>query len=72
MSAKKNKKHNAWEKDYIWNSDACSCENVEYLASTYDDSVITSDENINDADILSTNVSTNVTSTVLKYFHKEK
>ena len=27
------KKHHIFEKDYISNSDACSCENGKYLAS---------------------------------------
>ena len=52
------------KKDYIWNPPTCSCENVEYLASTIEDSVITCDEIIDDADSVSINVPTNVMSTV--------
>ena len=37
------KEYNPCEKDYIWNPDTCSCENVEYLASTFEDSVIMCD-----------------------------
>ena len=29
---------------YIWNSSACNCEKVKYLASIMDDSLITCDE----------------------------
>ena len=47
------KEHNAIEKDYIWNSPSCSCENGEYLVSTIDDSVIACDEIINAADSVS-------------------
>lgn len=36
---------------------ACSCENVEHLGSTVNNSVIMSDEIVNDPDSLSTNVS---------------
>ena len=38
------KKCHVHEKDYIWNSATCSCENGKYLASIIDDSVITCDE----------------------------
>ena len=38
------KKHNIWEKDYIWNPASCSCKNGKYLANIMDDSVITYDE----------------------------
>ena len=38
---KNKKKHYACEKDYIWNPATCSCENVEYLVSTIEGSVIT-------------------------------
>ena len=38
------KKHHICAKDYIWNPATCSCENVKYLASIIDDSVITCDE----------------------------
>ena len=58
------KEQNTFEKDYIWNSTTCSCKKVEYLASTIDDSVITCDEIINAADRVSTNIPTDVTSTV--------
>ena len=33
------KKHHISEKDYIWNTASCTCENVKYLASTIDDAV---------------------------------
>ena len=32
------------EKNCIWNTTLCSCENVEYLTITIDDSVIMCDE----------------------------
>ena len=38
------KKHDVGEKDYIWNPATCSCQNRKYLASTIDDSAITSDQ----------------------------
>ena len=38
------KKHHICEKDYIWHPAICSCENGKYLASIFDDSVITCDE----------------------------
>ena len=38
------KKHHTCEKYYIWNSATCSCKNRKYLANIIDDSVITSDE----------------------------
>ena len=44
---------NAGDKDFIRNTTTCSCENVEYLTSTIDDLVITSDEIINSADSIS-------------------
>ena len=31
------KKHNIYEKDYVWNPSTCSCENGKYLASIMDD-----------------------------------
>ena len=34
------------EKDYIWNSTTCSCQNGKYLGIIFDDSVITCDKNI--------------------------
>ena len=37
-------KNHVCEKDYIWNSATCNCENGKYLASIMDDSVITCDE----------------------------
>ena len=38
------KKYDVGEKDYIWNPATCSCQNGKYLASTIDDSAITSDQ----------------------------
>ena len=38
------KKRNVCEKDYVWNTATCSCENRKYLASIMDDSAITCDE----------------------------
>ena len=38
------KKHNIYEKDYIWNSAKCSCKNGKYLANIMDNSAITFDE----------------------------
>ena len=54
---------NTCEKDYIWNPATCSCENVEYLASATDDSMITCDEIKNQA--------ANVVSTESTNFHKK-
>ena len=34
------KKHHVWEKDYVWNPAACSCENGKYLESIMDDSSV--------------------------------
>ena len=44
MRVQTSKNHNACEKDFIWNPTTCSCENVEYLTSTIDNSVTTCDE----------------------------
>ena len=38
------KEHNAFKKGYIWNSATCSCENVKYVGSLTDDSVIMCDQ----------------------------
>ena len=38
------KKHHICEKVYIWNPATCSCKNGKYLANTMNESVITSDE----------------------------
>ena len=40
----KSEEHNASKKDYIWNPTTYRCENVEYLRSTIDNSLITCDE----------------------------
>ena len=37
------KRHNIFEKDYIWNPATCSCKNGKYLASMMDDSAIMCD-----------------------------
>ena len=37
------KKCHVWDKDYVWNSTTCNCENGKSLASNTDDSVITCD-----------------------------
>ena len=58
------KENNACEKDYVWNPATHICENVDYLASTVDDWVITCDEIINVAYSVSPNMPANVTSTV--------
>ena len=57
------KEHIEYEKDYIMNRTTCSCENVDYLASTIDDSVIMCDEIKNAVDCVSTNV-TYITNTI--------
>ena len=44
MRVQTSKNHNACEKDFIWNPTTCSCENVEYLTSTIDNSITTCDE----------------------------
>ena len=38
------KKSHVYEKDYVWNSATCSCENGKYFANIVDDSVIMCDE----------------------------
>ena len=38
------KKHDIWEKDYIWNPSTCICEYGKYSVSIMDDSMITCDE----------------------------
>ena len=55
------KEQNTCKKNYIWNPTTCTCENVEYLTNTIDDSMITCDEIINE--------SANVMSTVSSNFH---
>ena len=62
------KEHNISTKNDIWNPSTCIWENVEYLASIIDDSVIICDEII----IVADSVSTNVTSTVLANFDNKK
>ena len=37
-------KFNVFEKDYVWNSSKCICENRQYLASIMGDSTITCHE----------------------------
>ena len=54
------KEHNAYEKDFIWNSNTFIFENGESLRSFIDDSVIMSDETVNPADNVSKNGSVNV------------
>ena len=49
------KKHNIYEKDYIWNSAACSCENRKHLVSIIYNSAITCDEIIKETKTVSTN-----------------
>ena len=44
------KKRNVCEKNYVWNSATCSCENGKYLASVIDGSAITCDEIIESHD----------------------
>ena len=43
------------KKDYIWNPATCCCENGKYLASIFDDSIITCDEIIETTEISPTN-----------------
>ena len=40
----KSKKYQLCEKDYIWNPDTCSCENIKSLGTFIVDSIITCDE----------------------------
>ena len=42
------KKHHICEKDYIWNPATWNCENGKYLASIFDNLVITCDEIIDE------------------------
>ena len=44
------KKTHVCEKDYVWSSATCVCENGKYLASIMDDSTIISDEVIKSCD----------------------
>ena len=44
------KEYNTFEKDYIWNPVICSFKTVEYLENTIEDSVITCNKVINDAE----------------------
>ena len=44
------KKDHICEKEYVWNSATCNCENVKYLANITDDSVIAFDEVIESDD----------------------
>ena len=55
------------KKNYIWNPATCSCENVEYSASTIDDAVITCDEIINTADSVTSTVSINFYNKKVRY-----
>ena len=41
MSVKIKKKHHVCEKDFIWNTATCSCENGKYVISITSDLVIT-------------------------------
>ena len=52
------KKRHACEKDYVWNSATCSCENGKgkYLPSIMDDSAITFDKVIESNDKQTTNI----------------
>ena len=38
------KKHQIFEKYYVWNPSVCSCKNGKYLPSIINDSVIACDE----------------------------
>ena len=49
------KEHHICKKDYIWNPATCCCENGKYLASIFDDSIITCDEIIETTEIPPTN-----------------
>ena len=68
VSAKIQKNVIICEKGYTWHPSTCSCENGKYLVITIENSVITYDEIINDAD----SISTNITSTVSKTFITKK
>ena len=48
------KKDHSCERDYIWNSAACTCKNGKYLASFIDDSVIWCDEVIEETKTIPT------------------
>ena len=65
------KEHNECGKSNIWNPSTCICENVEYLTSTIDNSVIMCDEIINAKDSVSTTTSANAMRTVSTNFHKK-
>ena len=53
------KKHQAYEKHYVWNPVTCSCEYGKYLASIVDDSAITCDEVIESHDEKTITIPTN-------------
>ena len=65
------KEHHVCKKGYTWNPAVCSLKNCEYVASSIEDSVITFGEIVNVAKSVSTNVPTNLISTV-SHFHIRK
>ena len=66
------KEHHACRKDYICYPAAFSCEIGKYLARTIEDSVNMCDEIVNAVESVSTNPSTNVTSTASIDFCNKK
>ena len=54
-SAKIKNRHHICEKDYMWNSATCSCENSKYSPRIIDDSVIMCDEIIEETKTVTTN-----------------
>ena len=57
------------EKDYIWNPNACACENDDYLESIIDDSVITCDEIISTSETGSINFNDEKSTHKMKYYY---
>ena len=47
------KNHHKCKRDYSWNPSTCNCENIKYLKSITDTSVIKCDEIISAMDIVS-------------------
>ena len=64
------KEHHVCKRDYIWSPATCNCENGKYLASIIDDSVITSDEIIEETKTIGTK--TVPTKTVPSNFNQKR
>ena len=65
------KSHHKYEKYYSWNPSTCICENSKYLKSIGDTSVIVYDEFIFVLDIVSTNMTNTIATSVSINFYNE-